>query len=204
MQLKDLGCSFWVIPATLLCFAMAFLPVASSNAGGVDHDTLVDSFESRVRGTPVMSYSTSSTNRYQLARTTDTVHQHTCIYSTLGWSRNLHNASICLPIPSAQSSLSEMYKRFQDVLVDKAAFMEASLRITFRFGAFVLLISALEPIFSWQMFNAVAAVLAALLSCAMCITLCAFTMVVVLATYCGRWLAELVWAGRGQVDAIVG
>lgn len=183
---------------------MASFSLATLNAGALDPDTHGDHSESRVRGTPVMSYSPSSTNHYQLARTTDTVHQSSCVYPMLDWSRIIHNASVCLPVPSAVSSLSEMYKQFQNVLFDKARSMEASLLITFNFGAFTLLISALEPILLWLLMNAVGVVLAALLGCAMCMTLCAFTMVMVLATSCTRLLVELVWAGRGQIDAIVG
>lgn len=183
------------VPTSIFCFAMLASSATSSNA--VVH-------QPNIKGTPVMPYTPSSTNQYQLARTTNTVHERICAYTTVEWRMHLHNASICLPSSTAITSRSAIYKQFQNILSDKFASVEGSLRIAFRFGAFTLLISALEPLFTWQVANAVGAVLAALLSCAMCITFCAFTMVLVMVVQCGRWLVELGWAGRGQVGAIVG
>lgn len=192
------------IAITLLSFAMLSSPVASSQSSETIPNTLHYQHSSQSSGTSVVLYSPPSTDQSQNPKRTDIVRDSTCRFSTIGWRMHILNASVCLPSPSAISGLSEMYTQFLKVLSDNSSSIQATQRVVFELGAFTLLITAFEPIPSWQFVKAVGSVLVVLSSCAMCIASFAFTMVLVLGVYCGLWLVELVFTGRGQLNAMIG
>ncbi len=202
MQFK--GQNRVAIAFSLLAFVMLSSPVASSQSSELIPNTLHYPHSSQSSGTSVILYSPPSTGQSQKPKRTDIVRDSPCRFSTIGWRMHILNASVCLPSPSAISGLSEMYTQILKVLSDNSSSIQASQRIIFKLGALTLVITAFEPIPSWQFVKAVGSVLVVILSCAMCIASFAFTMVLVLGVYCGIWLVELVFTGRGQLNAMIG
>ncbi len=202
MQFK--GQNRVAIAFSLLAFVMLSSPVASSQSSELIPNTLHYPQSSQSSGTSVILYSPPSTGQSQKPKRTDIVRDSTCRFSTIGWRMHILNASVCLPSPSAISGLSEMYTQILKVLSDNSSSIQASQRIIFKLGALTLMITAFEPIPSWQFVKAVGSVLVVISSCAMCIASFAFTMVLVLGVYCGIWLVELVFTGRGQLNAMIG
>lgn len=142
------------------------------------------------------------------APTSSSPSQPKCIFSSLVRGIGIHQATTCLPLSSTIPNLLRLYQRLQQALLNNtnnvSAELESSLRIVFHFGTFSLLIYALQPVLTVEVAVAVAAVIGALLTCAFCVTLCAFTMVAHLGVGCGVWMTELIWEGRRRVDAVVG
>lgn len=189
---------------TFLSFAMLSSPAASSQGGELNLNTLEYHQGSPHNDTSLMLYSPPSTAQSQKPKRTDIVRDSTCRFSTIGWRMHILNASVCLPSPSAISGLSEMYTQILKVLSDNSSSIQASQRIIFKLGALTLVITAFQPIPSWQFVKAVGSVLVVISSCAMCIASFAFTLMLVLGVYCGIWLVELVFTGRGQRNAMIG